>query len=86
MVSLRRAVAFGDTALDFSFGGLTTIPKRQYQRRKIDLCAYHHPNYCARLVPEMDLFIKVCNRSKKFYKNIIIIIIIIIIFIIIIIL
>ena len=84
MVSLRRAVAFGDTALDFSFGGLTTIPKRQYQRRKIDLCAYHHPNYCARLVPEMDLFIKVCNRSKKFYKNIIIIIIIIIFIIIII--
>ena len=83
MVSLRRAVAFGDTALDFSFGGLTTIPKRQYQRRKIDLCAYHHPNYCARLVPEMDLFIKVCNRSKKFYKNIIIIIIIIFIIIII---
>ena len=79
MVSLRRAVAFGDTALDFSFGGLTTTLKPQYQRRKIDLCAYHHPNYFARLVPEMDIFIKVCNRSKKFYKNIIIIIIIIII-------
>ena len=50
-------------ALDLLFGGLTTTPNPQYQRRKIDLCGNHRPNYFLRLVPEVGLFLKVCYRS-----------------------
>ena len=39
--------------------GVTTTPNPHYQRRKIYLCGYHHPNYFTRLVLEVDLFSKV---------------------------
>ena len=41
---------------DLQFGGFTTTPNPQYKTSKIYLCGYHHPNYFATLVPEMDLF------------------------------
>ena len=63
MGNLHRVVVSEATALNLLFGGLTTNPNPQYQRRKIDLCGCHHPSYFARLVTEMDLFSKVCNRS-----------------------
>ena len=53
-----RSVA---TALPF--GGFTTIPNPQYESQKINLCGYHHQNYFAIIVPEMDLFSKTYNRS-----------------------
>ena len=62
MENLHRRVVSGATALDRLFSGLTTTQKPQYQRRKIDLCGHHRPNYFARLVPEMGLFSEVCNR------------------------
>ena len=63
MRNLYRVVVSGATDLDLLFGGFTTSPHPQYQRRKIDLCGYHNSNYFARLVSEMRLFSKVCNRS-----------------------
>ena len=63
MGNLHRVVVSGATALDLVFGGLTANPNLQYQRRKIDSCGCLHPSYFARLVTEMDLFSKVCNRS-----------------------
>ena len=56
-------MASGATAVDILFGGVITTPNPHYQRRKIDLCGYHHPNYFARLVPDMGLFSKVWKRS-----------------------
>ena len=70
MGNLHRAVVSGTTLLDLLFDGFTTTQNPKYQRRKINFCGYHHPNYFARLVPEIGLFSKVCNRS--YYKNIII--------------
>ena len=62
MENLHRRVVSGATALDRLFSGLTATQKPQYQRRKIELCGHHRPNYFARLVPEMGLFSEVCNR------------------------
>ena len=42
---------------------LTTNPNPHYQRRKIDLCGYHRPNYFDRLVPEKGLFSKIWKRG-----------------------
>ena len=58
MGNLHRIVVSGTAALDLLFSGLTTTPNPLYQRRKIDLCRYHHPNYFARLVPE------ICHQKK----------------------
>ena len=63
MGNLHRVVISGATALNLLFGGLTTTPNSQFQRRKIALCGNHRPNYFARLVPEMGLFSKVRSRS-----------------------
>ena len=63
MGNLHRAMAFGAIALNLPFGGLTATQKPQYQKRKIDLCGYHHPNDFARLVPEIGLFSKVCDKN-----------------------
>ena len=63
MGNLHRVVATGATAIGLFFGGLTTPPNLEHRRRKIDLCGYHHTNYFARLVPDMGLFSKICNRS-----------------------
>ena len=63
MGNLHRAVASRKTAVDLHFGRLTATPNPHYQRRKIGLCGYNHPNYFARLVPEMGLFSKVWKRN-----------------------
>ena len=65
MGNLYSVVVSGATALDLLFGGLTANQNLQYQRRKIDLCGCHHPNYFARLVTEMGLFSKVCKILSK---------------------
>ena len=62
MGNLHKVVVSGATTLEPSFGGLTTTPNPQSQKRKIDLCVCHRPKYFARLVPEIGLFSKVCNR------------------------
>ena len=63
MGNLHWAVASGATAMTLPFGWLATTPNLHYQRRKIDLCGYHRPNYFARLVPEIGLFSNVWKRS-----------------------
>ena len=63
MGNLHKVVVSGATTLEPSFGGLTITPNPQSQKRKIDLCVCHRPKYFARLVPEIGLFSKVCNRS-----------------------
>ena len=63
MENLHRAMAFGATVLDLLFGWLAATSNTQCQREKIDLCGYHRSDYFARLVPEIGLFSKVCNRS-----------------------
>ena len=55
MGNLDRIVISGATTLDLLLGGLTTIPNPRQQK-----CGCHHPNYFARLVPEIGLFSKVC--------------------------
>ena len=64
MGNLHRAMSSGAAVLDLAFGRLTKTRNHQYQRRNIDLCGYHQPNYFAILVPVMGLFLKVCNRSQ----------------------
>ena len=56
MGNLDRIVISGATTLDLLLGGLTTIPNPRQQK-----CGCHHPNYFARLVPEIGLFSKVCQ-------------------------
>ena len=63
MGNLHRSVAFGATALNLRYGEPTPIKTIIIKNRKIDLCGYHHPNYFARLVPEMGIFSKVLSRS-----------------------
>ena len=63
MENLHRAKASGTTALDLLFGGLAATSNTQCQREKIDLCGYRRSDSFARLVPEIGLFSKVCNRS-----------------------
>ena len=60
---ILRAITSGATALDLPFGGFTTTSHPQYETSKIDLCAYHHPNYFDILVPEIGLFSDICKRS-----------------------
>ena len=47
---LHRVMTSGATALDLSFGELTTTPNPQYQQRKIDFCGQNG------LFPEIDIF------------------------------
>ena len=56
MGNLHGAMVSRATTLDLPFGQLIPSANSQYQRRKIDLCGCHNPNYFARLVPEMGLF------------------------------
>ena len=63
MGTLHIVVVSEATAVDLLFGGLKTTPNPQYQMGKIYLCGYQRLNYFARLVPEMGLFSKICNRS-----------------------
>ena len=54
----HRVVVSVATALDLLFGGFTTTQKFQYQRKKLDLCGYHHPTYFAKSVPENGCIFK----------------------------
>ena len=56
MGNLNRATSSVAAALDLSSGRLKTTRNHQYQRKNIDLCDYHRPNYFAILVHEMGLF------------------------------
>ena len=64
MGNLHEAMTSGNTALDLSFGGFTTTWNPQYEKRKKDLCGYHHPIYFPKLVPEIGLFSKISNKSQ----------------------
>ena len=62
MGNLHKAMGSGAAVLDRPFSRLATTKKHQYQRKNIDLCGYHRPDYFAIFV-YMCLFSKVCNRS-----------------------
>ena len=63
MVKLHRAMGSGAAVLDLSFDRLAATRNHWYQRKNIDLCGHHRPNYFAILVPEIGLFSRVCNIS-----------------------
>ena len=71
---ILRAITSGATALDLPFGGFTTTSHPQYETSKIDLCAYHHPNYFDILVLKWVYFQTFAKEANNEYPNILIII------------
>ena len=66
MGNLHKAMGSGAAVLDRPFSRLATTKKHQYQRKNIDLCGYHRPDYFAIFV-YMCLFSKVATEAYYCY-------------------